>query len=75
MLWQYMKEYLKNTNKTIRYVATKNFTASESYGKNISIKVVKETAKAQSGTQEDCCLLWYQTFQYDAEKSSSNSLS
>ena len=66
--------FKKNTNKTIRYVATKKFTASESYGKNISIKVVKETEKAQSGTQEDCCLLWYQTFQYDAEKSTPNSL-
>ena len=66
--------FTKNSNKNIRFVATKNFTAAESYGKNISIKVVKESVKPESGTQEDCCLLWYQTFQYDAEKSSSSSL-
>ena len=61
--------FTKNSNKNIRFVATKNFTAAESYGKSISIKVVKESVKPESGTQEDCCLLWYQTFQYDAEKS------
>lgn len=66
--------FVKNTNRTIRFVATKNFTPSESYGKNISIKVVKETPKAQAGSQEDCALLWYQTFQYDGEKSTSNNL-
>lgn len=66
--------FVKNTNRTIRFVATKEFSAAESFGKNISIKVVKETPKAQSGSQEDCSLLWYQTFQYDAVKSSSSSL-
>lgn len=66
--------FVKNSNKNIRYVATKTFTASESYGKSISIKVVKETPKAESNTQEDCQLLWYQTFQYDALKSTSSSL-
>ena len=66
--------FTKNANKNIRYVATKNFTASESYGKSISIKVVKESEKAESGTQEDCQLLWYQTFQYDAIKSTANNL-
>ena len=66
--------FVKNSNKNIRYVATKTFTAAESFGKNISIKVVKETPKAQSGSQEDCQLLWYQTFQYDTLKSSASSL-
>lgn len=66
--------FTKNTNKTIRFVATHNFTAQESYGKDILIKVIKETPKAESGTQEDCCLLWYQTFCYDAALSSSNTL-
>lgn len=64
----------KNSNRTIRYVATKTFYPSESYGKQISVKVVKETPKAQSGSQEDCAVLWYQTFCYDAEKSASNRL-
>ena len=66
--------FVKNSNKNIRYVATKTFTAAESYGKNISIKVVKETPKAESGSQEDCQLLWYQTFQYDANRSSALTL-
>ncbi len=64
----------KNVNHTIRYVATKSFSAEESYGKQISIKVLKETPKAENNSQEDCCLLWYQTFSYDAQKSSSSSL-
>lgn len=63
--------FTKNSNKNIRFVATKNFTAAESLGKNISIKVEKTSVKPESGTQEDCCLLWYQTFQYDADKSTS----
>lgn len=66
--------FTKNANKNIRYVATKNFTASESYGKNILIKVVKESPKAEHNTQEDCCLLWYQTFGYDAVKSTASNL-
>ena len=66
--------FTKNSNRNIRFVATKQFTASESYGKSISIKVVKETPKAESGSQEDCQLLWYQTFQYDALKSTSSNL-
>lgn len=66
--------FVKNSNRNIRFVATKQFTAAESFGKSISIKVVKETPKAESGSQEDCQLLWYQTFQYDALKSSSSSL-
>ena len=66
--------FTRNTNRNIRFVATKNFTAAESFGKNISIKVVKETPMAKSGSQEECCLLWYQTWQYDADQSSASSL-
>ena len=66
--------FTRNTNRNIRFVATKNFTAAESFGKNISIKVEKESEMAKSGSQEECCLLWYQTWQYDAETSSSSSL-
>lgn len=66
--------FTKNANKTIRFVAEKTFSASESYGKDILIKVEKETPKMESGSQEDCVLLWYQTFCYDAAVSSSVSL-
>ena len=66
--------FVKNSNKTIRYVATKTFSGAESYGKSISIKVVKETPKAESGSQEDCQLLWYQTYCYDVTQSNSTDL-
>ena len=66
--------FTKNSNKTIRFVAEKTFSASESYGKDILIKVEKETPKMESGSQEDCVLLWYQTFCYDAATSTSSSL-
>lgn len=66
--------FKRNVNHNIRFVATKTFTAEESYGKQISIKVVKETPKEKSNTQEDCALLWYQTFCYDAQKSTSSRL-
>ena len=64
----------RNSNHTIRFVAEKTFTAAESYGKTISIKVEKTTPKMESNSQEDCALLWYQTFCYDADLSSSSSL-
>ena len=64
----------RNSNHTIRFVAEKTFTASESFGKTISIKVEKTTPKRESNSQEDCVLLWYQTFCYDADQSTSSSL-
>lgn len=64
----------RNVNHTIRFVAEKTFTAAESYGKTISIKLEKATPKMEKNSQEDCMLLWYQTFCYDAAKSSSSSL-
>ena len=70
----YYNVFKRNVNHNIRFVAEKIFTAAESYGKQISIKVVKETPKEESNTQEDCALLWYQTFSYDAQKSNSSTL-
>lgn len=64
----------RNSNHTIRFMAEKTFTAAESYGKTISIKVEKATPKMERNSQEDCALLWYQTFCYDAAKSSPSSL-
>ena len=55
----------RNVNHTIRFVAEKTFTAAESYGKTISIKLEKATPKMEKNSQEDCMLLWYQTFCYD----------
>ena len=64
----------RNSNHTLRFVAEKTFTAAESFGKNISIKVEKATPKMERNSQEDCSLLWYQTWSYDAQKSTSTTL-
>ena len=64
----------RNSNHTLRFVAEKTFAAAESFGKNISIKVEKATPKMERNSQEDCSLLWYQTWSYDAQKSTSSTL-
>lgn len=66
--------FTKNVNHNIRFVAEKTFSPAESLGKQISIRLTKLTPKEEQGTQEDCCLLWYQTFCYDAQRSSVNGL-
>lgn len=66
-----------NTRDTVRFVATKEFAPSEVFEnvngelktKNIVLKVVKVTPKAESNTNEDCYLLYYQSLCYDAQKS------
>lgn len=63
-----------NVNHSVRFVATKLFTAEESFGKSISIKVEKVTPKAENNTQEDCVVLWHQTFCYDAKTSDDTEL-
>lgn len=63
-----------NANKTIRFVATKTFSAYEAYGKTIKIKLVKTTPKKESNTNESCYLLYYNCFCYDNEKSTSQTL-
>ena len=61
--------------KNVRSVATYEFSASESYGKKISIKMLKTPYKNKYKNRQDTCLLmWYQTFCYDAETSTSSSL-
>lgn len=66
--------FTRNANHNIRFVAEKSFTASESYGKQISIRLTKLTPKKEQNSQEDCALLWYQTFCYDAQRSSASNL-
>lgn len=64
----------KNSKSTIRYIATKEFTASESYGKQIKIRVRKQNAKEESNTQEDAILFYVNCFCYDVKKSSAAEL-
>lgn len=63
-----------NTRKQMRYCATQTFTASQSYGKKISIRVTRVTPKAEKNSQENVILLAVQTTCYDAKKSSAASL-
>lgn len=66
---------VRNTNETIRFIATHDFTASESYGKNISIKLVRTNPKLEDGSAQETAILQYiNTFCYDAVKSDSSIL-
>ena len=63
-----------NTKKQMRYCATQIFTASQSYGKKISVRVKRVTPKAKSNSQENVILLAVQTTCYDAKKSNKDTL-
>ncbi len=64
----------RNTVKTIRFTAQKTFTASESYGKEILIKVERENPMQEDSAQETAILMYIQTYCYDAETSTSSQL-
>lgn len=63
-----------NSKNTIRFVARKTFTAAESYGKKLLLKVVKTTPKMESNSNEDCYLAYYQSYCYDNAKSNNTTL-
>ena len=63
-----------NTRKQMRYCATQTFTAEQSYGKKISVRLKRLTPKAKSNSQENVILLAVQTTCYDAKKSTKETL-
>lgn len=63
-----------NSNHTLRFTATKTFTYAQCYGKNITIKLVRETAKEETNSQESVYLLYVNSFCYDNKKSASGTL-
>lgn len=63
-----------NSDHTLRFTATQAFSYAQAYGKQISIKLVRETEKASSNSQEGCYLLYYNSFCYDNKKSSAGVL-
>ena len=63
-----------NTKKQMRYCATQTFTASQAYGKKISVRLKRLTPKAKSNSQENVILLAVQTTCYDAKKSNKDTL-
>lgn len=66
--------FSRNTNKEIRFVAKKTFTAQESYGKKITIKLERQTPKAESNANDTVTCLYVQTLHYDAKKSTAQRL-
>ena len=66
--------FSRNTNKEIRFVAKKTFTAAESYGKKITIKLERQTPKAESNANDTVTCLYVQTLHYDAKKSTAQKL-
>lgn len=67
----------KNSNKTLRYVASYEFSWNETHDANgnelpIIFKVEKANPKLESNTTEDCYLLYYNCFCYDGKLSSSS---
>ena len=63
----------KNSNHTIRFIASYEFSAAEAYGKNISIRLSR-TMKGEHNTQEDCRLVFINCYSYDNTKSSASEL-
>lgn len=65
--------FTRNSKKAIRFRAVKEFTAAECYGKQIKIKL-ERSVKLESNSNEDCYLLFMQSYCYDNRSSSASAL-
>lgn len=64
-----------NTSRTLRFVAHKDFTAAESFGKKILIKLERKNRRTNDNKTQDVVTLgYYQTYCYDPKKSSESVL-
>nr|DAR01536.1 MAG TPA: hypothetical protein [Caudoviricetes sp.] len=70
----YNNTFTYNTKSQMRYVARQEFTAEQAYNKNIKVRVIRTTPKAESSAKDSVYLLAVQTYCYDAKKSSSSKL-
>lgn len=70
----YNNTFTYNTKSQMRYVARQNFTAEQAFNKNIKVRVIRTTPKADSSAKDSVYLLAVQTYCYDAKKSSSSQL-
>lgn len=61
------------SGKTSRFILKKTFSSAESYGRKISVRLIRETAKA-SQDQSTCNFLYCNTACYDVEKSTKDEL-
>ncbi len=63
-----------NSKKQMRFVARKEFSYEECYGRRITIKALRTTPKAESGSQENCYLYYTTSELYDPNKSTDGNL-
>ena len=64
----------RNSNRTLRFTATREFSAAESYGKDVQIKLERQNPKMESNSHESAYLMFAQSWCYDNEKSSASTL-
>lgn len=70
----YNNTFTYNTKKQMRYVAHQEFTAEQSFNKNMKIRVIRTTPKTESSAKDSVYLLAVQTYCYDAKKAAVASL-
>ena len=70
----YNNTFTYNTKKQMRYKARQEFTAAQAFNKNMKVRVIRTTPKADSSAKDSVYLLAVQTYCYDAKKSSSSQL-
>lgn len=66
--------FTRNSKSQMRFCATQNFTAAQCYGKNMSVRIRRMTAKAESNAKDIVYLLAVQSAGYDTKLSSSSNL-
>ncbi len=61
-------------NKTVRFQTSLIFSASQCFGKDISVRLIRETPEEEKNGQETCYLCYINCWQYDAVKSTATNL-
>lgn len=64
---------VRNSKETIRFIATKEFTAEECFNKNILVRVSR-SMKLENNSQEDCYFKFLNCYCYDNVKSTASNL-
>ena len=63
-----------NSNKTVRFQTSIIFSAAQCFGKDISVRLIRETEEEEKNSQETCYLCYINCWQYDAVKSTATNL-
>ncbi len=63
-----------NTNQTCRFEYSLIFSASQCFGKNISVKIVRKTEQKEKSANDTAYLCYINSWQYDAVKSSASNI-